>query len=75
MAWPDDLSQVSTNMPEEEFTLIKFAIDHDLVEWVEDGDLYLFGPLGTYPFIFSGQRYMMHEMYELVGLLNREPER
>lgn len=69
MAWPNDLTQVSTNLTKEEFTVVKFAIDHELVEWGE-GDL-----LGSYccgPFAFNGITYELAENFELVTSMNRK---
>jgi len=73
MAWPKNLSEISTNMPEEEFTLVRFAIDHQLVEWGDDGNL--FGPLGTCPFKFNGHDYVMSEMFEVVTTINRKEKK
>jgi hypothetical protein len=71
MAWPDDLSQVSTDLPADEFTLVRFAIDHELVSWdVEGGSLY--SSYGSYPFNFLGQVYVMDESFELITSINRK---
>lgn len=69
MAWPDDLSKVSTNLSPEEFTIVKFALDHGLVDWDESGGE--FAGYGSYPFIFNGRVYEMDESFELVTSLTK----
>jgi hypothetical protein len=69
MAWPDDLSEISTNMPEEEFTLVRFALDHELVEW---GESSLFISLGMADFIFNGHAYSLEESFEVITTINRK---
>lgn len=70
MAWPDNLSDVSTNLTPEEFTLVKFAIEHELVEWDKSGGE--FAGYGSYPFKFNGHNYQMDESFELVTSLTKE---
>jgi len=72
MAWPDDMSKVETDLPSEELTLVKFAIDHELVDWNDDDDNSLFGPLGKYKFEFNGHEYVMTELFELVTNVNKK---
>jgi hypothetical protein len=69
MAWPKNLSAISTNMDESEFTLVRFAIDHELVEWGE-GDL-LIG-YRTSEFMFNNKTYILAESYEVVQSINRK---
>ena len=71
MAWPDNISEVQTDLPQEEFTLVKFALDHELVEWNDD-DNSLFGPLGKAAFKFNGHEYVMTELFELVTNVNKK---
>ncbi len=69
--WPDNLSDVSTDLTPEEFAVVKFAIDTDLVKWDEkQGGL--FGACGFYPFDFNGRNYELQESYELVTSLKRK---
>jgi hypothetical protein len=70
MSWPDDLTKISTNLPQEEFTVLKFAIDHELVEWCHGSSLVM--SLGTCPLIFNGREYILKEIYEEVTSLNRK---
>ena len=69
--WPDNLSEVSTDLPPEEFSLVKFAIDTELVEW-DNNEGGLFGACGFYPFNFNGHKYELQESYELVTSLKRK---
>jgi hypothetical protein len=71
MAWPDNMSEIQTDLPQEEFTLVKFAIDHELVEWGDQSDS-LFGPLGKYKFEFNGHEYVITELFELVTNVNKK---
>ena len=63
MAWPENLSDIATDLPLEEFTIVMFAIDHDLVEW---GKVDLFGGYCHAPFKFNGNNYALNENFEVV---------
>jgi hypothetical protein len=70
MAWPENLESITTNLEPEEFTVVKFAIDHDLVEWEDNYELII--ALGSYSFEFLGKKYLMEEIYEIVSTLKRK---
>jgi hypothetical protein len=69
MAWPDSLNSISTNMDQSELTIIKFALDHELVEW---GESSLFISLGMADFIFNGHAYSLEESFEVITTINRK---
>ena len=69
MAWPTDLSQISTNLSGEEFTIVKFAIDCQLIEW---GKSTIVAELCNAPFKFNGNEYELCELFEQVTKINRK---
>jgi hypothetical protein len=71
MAWPDNMSEVNTDLSQEELTLVKFAIDHELVEW-DDRSYSLICELGKYGFKFNGHEYVLTELFELVTNVNKK---
>lgn len=69
MAWPDNLTEVSTNLPPEEFTMIKFAIEHQLVDW---GKISEFAGYCKAEFTLLDKQYEYSECFELATSLNRK---
>lgn len=68
MAWKEH-GVTDKNFSDEEFTLVKFAVDHELVEW---GKYSEFAGYATADFKFLGREYEIQESFELVTSINRK---
>jgi len=72
MAWPNNLHEVNRDIPFEELVLLKYAIDHDLVEW---GVYSEFAGYGQNTFTFLDKEYTINEAFELVESIYRKEKR
>ena len=68
MAWKEH-GVTDKNISEEEFTLIKYAVDHDLVEWTDHSE---FAGYRSATFKFLDKEYEIQEEFELVTSLKRK---
>jgi len=67
MAWPQSISEISTNLNKKELIEIIKAIDNNNVKWLIDGASY--AGASTHYCIYKNKKYRMFEMFEITTSL------
>lgn len=69
MAWPEDYSKLTTEIPEGELAVIRFGMRHELGEWKDVSE---FAGYCTATYMFNDQEYEIQEEFELITSINRK---
>lgn len=69
MAFPKDLSRISTNLPPAELTEVVKAVEEERVDWVPNSSSIALGSSAGF-FDYKGGRYELCESFEMAVSLN-----
>lgn len=69
MAWPDTLEKLTTDIPHEELTVLRFAMEHDLGEWKDVSE---FAGYLQATYNFNNMEYEVYEEMELLTSIHKK---
>ena len=69
MAWPDKFDKLTTQIPHEELSVLRYSMEHELGEW---SDIKEFAGYLTATYEFCGREYEVFEEMELMTSIHRK---